>query len=61
LIRDFKGFTSKKILNAIEENLPNKVEKNGCFGCLKEPERKTVTLLTDNFGNKIIILLKFDP
>jgi hypothetical protein len=27
LIRDFKGFTSKKILNAIEENPPIKSKR----------------------------------
>ncbi len=36
-----------------------KSKKNGCCGCLKKQERKTVMLKTDNFGNKTISLLNY--
>lgn len=60
LIRDLKGFTSKKMLKAIEEN-PKKAEKNGYFVCLKKRVRKIAMYNLDNFGNKIINQLKYGP
>ena len=39
IMRDLKKFTSYSIIKAISE-VRLKAEENGCFGCLKEPERK---------------------
>ena len=58
LMRDFKGFTSRKILKAIAEN-PQESRKDWYFGCLKKLERKIVMLKKVNFGNKTTNLLKF--
>jgi hypothetical protein len=51
LLEILKNLLQKKGLKLLKKTL-NKAEENGCFGCLKELERKTVILNLDNFGNK---------
>ena len=43
ILRDLKKYTSKKIIDAIKENL-RKVEKNGCYGCWRGQERRMRTI-----------------
>jgi REP element-mobilizing transposase RayT len=52
IMRDLKKYTSKQILNAIEET-NKRAGKSGCFHYLKNRENLTVTIRNFNFGNKI--------
>lgn len=56
ILRDFKKFTSKKLVNLNECNT-RKVGKTGCSGCLRVPVPKIVIIKTINFGSRIIIQL----
>jgi REP element-mobilizing transposase RayT len=55
VLGDFKKFTSKKIIKAIE-NIPEKAAKNGCLKYLKKPEKRIAEIQTINFGSKTINL-----
>ena len=57
LIRDFKDYTSRKLLKAIAEN-PQESRRNGYYGCSAMPERKPAMSKNCNSGSKIISQLK---
>ena len=53
IIRDFKKFTSARIIKAIEENTKES-RRAGCYGYLKKWAKIMSVITTINFGNKII-------
>ena len=57
-MRDLNKFTSKKIEEAIRQNVL-KAKESGCFGCLKELVRKTAITNIFNFGNRITTPLNY--
>jgi hypothetical protein len=59
LIRDFKKFTSKNILKAIQAE-PER-EGNGCLIYLKKPQKPMAEIRIISFGNTEIMQKKYMP
>ena len=49
LLRDFKRYTSKKVIEAIENN-PQESRKNGCYGCLSAQGKRMQQQENINFA-----------
>jgi len=58
LMRDFKGFTSRKMLKIIEED-PQESRKESMLWVLEKAGKKNSNVKHRQFGNKTTTLLRF--
>lgn len=59
LLRNYKKFTSKKVIETIENN-PQESRKNGYFICINVQGKIKVTLIPTYFGNITTRLLNYE-